>query len=174
MRTLTLAMVVAGSLVGCIESDPDGVAGQGSGSGSGSGTTIDASHASPCEGTTVMQGVDVPASVNIPSRSYDTNGALFCLELDARLNIQVAHFGAGTAYEPGDASSFVLALFGNGDNTMLGEGWDVSVGASDTSTFANLEYGVTKGDYIAVKLFVGAKAAAASTEVNLSLFEPYE
>jgi hypothetical protein len=174
MRTLTLAVMVAGSLAGCIESDPDGVAGEGSGSGSGSGSgaPIDASHATPCEGTTVMQGVDVPASVKIPSRSFDVSGALFCLELDARQNIQVAHFAAGTAYEQGTASSFVLALFGNGDGTMLQDGWDVELGSG--TSFANLEYGVTKGDYIAVKLFVAAKAASAATEVSLSLFEPYE
>lgn len=168
MRTLTLVVVVAGSLAGCIESDPDGVAGE----GSGSGESIDASLASPCEGTAVMQGVDVPDSVTIPSRSYDTNGALFCLELDARQNIQIAHFAAGTAYEQAAASSFVLALFGNGDGTMLREGWDVGFG--NGNTFANLEYGVTKGDYIAVKLFVAAKAGSAATEVNLSLFEPFE
>lgn len=174
MRTLTLVVVVAGSLAGCIESDPDGVAGEGSGSGSGSGSgePIDVSNASPCEGTTVMQGVDVPDSVTIPSRSYDTTGALFCLELDARENIQVAHFAAGTAYEQAAASSFHLALFGGGDGTMLREGWDVGFG--NGNTFANLEYGVTKGDYIAVKLFVAAKTGTATTEVSLSLFEPFE
>jgi hypothetical protein len=169
MKTLTMVAVVACSLVGCIESDPDGV--PGGGSGSGSNAPLDISLASPCEGTTVMQGVDVPAHVNIPSRSYDAHGALFCLELDARLNIQVAHFAAGTAYEQGSASSFVLGLFGNGDDSMLREGWDVDLSGN---AFANLEYGVTKGDYIAVKLFVAAKSAAAATEVNLSLFEPYE
>jgi hypothetical protein len=169
MRTLTLLVVVAGSLAGCIESDPDGVAGEGG--GSGSGAPIDISLASPCEGTTVMQGVDVPAHVTIPAQSYDVYGALFCLELDARQNIQIAHFAAGTTYEQGANSSFVLGLFGNGDDSMLREGWDVQL--SD-KTFANLEYGVTKGDYIAVKLFVAAKTATASTEVGLSLFEPYE
>jgi hypothetical protein len=171
MRTLTLVVVVAGSLAGCIESDPDGVAGEGSGSGSGSGAPLDISLATPCEGTTVMQGVDIPAKVTIPARSYDVHGALFCLELDARQNIQVAHFAAGTAYEPGADSSFVLGLFGNGDDSMLREGWDVQL--SDR-TFANLEYGVTKGDYIAVKLFVAAKAATAATDVDLRLFEPFE
>jgi hypothetical protein len=169
-----LAAVVAGSLVGCIKSDPVGPAGGGSGSGSGSdaGATIDPSHATACEGTTVMQGVDVPAQVTIPSRSFDTRGALFCLELDARQNIREAHFAAGTRNEQAPASSFVLALLGNGNDSMLVEGWDVEFG-TDTA-FANLEYSVTKGDYIAVKLFVAAKTASASTEVSLSLFEPFE
>jgi len=170
MRTLTL-LVVAGSLAGCIESDPDGMVGEGSGSGSGSSAPIDITLAAPCEGTTVMQGVDVPAKVTIPAQSYDVYGALFCLELDARQNIQVAHFAAGTTYQNRPSSSFVPRLFGTGHHPMPREGWDVQL--SDR-VFANLEYGVTKGDYIAVKLFVAAKSATASTEVELSLFEPFE
>jgi hypothetical protein len=170
MRTLTLAMVVAGSLVGCIESDPDGVAGQGSGSGSGG--PIDISHATPCGDTMVLLGV--PTSEPQPTlvgHTFDTNGALFCLELDSRQNLQSAHFAATTAYEQAASSSYVLALFGNGDDTMLREGWDTGL---NDSSFANLEYSVPSGNYIAVKLFVAAKSGTATTNVGLSLFEPFE
>jgi hypothetical protein len=177
MKKLALMVCLAGALVGCVKSGEDGMLPPPGGEGSGSDTeelpALDVSHASPCEGTTVLQGVDVPASFTVPSRSYDTAGALFCFEIDARQNLRIAHFAAGTAYQQADVSSFRIALL-DANSAMLLEGWDVAFGSTDPSAFANLEYGVTAGDYVAVKLFVSSKVDTATTEVSASVFEPFE
>lgn len=113
------------------------------------------------------EGMTVPVTV-------DTKGTAICLELDARDNIVVAHFAAGTAYESGTQSSFKLDLFDAQDQPVVA-GWDVQFGSgADARAFANLEYGVTKGELVTMKLMVRAREGTASTELGLSLFEPYE
>ena len=106
--------------------------------------------------------------------TVDTTSILICLSLDARDNIQIAHFAAGTQYESGTAtSSFELTLY-DGNGVMLRDGWDVTFGSSPPTTFANLEYGVTKGTIIDAVLWVRAKNGAATTTIGVTLFEPYE
>lgn len=105
--------------------------------------------------------------------TVDQTGIDLCLSLDARDNLVVAHFAAGTEYEMAASSSFLLALFDRDGNPMR-EGWDVSFGSTPTTTFANLEYGITKGQLVDVVLWVRAKSGTATSTVNLHLFEPYE
>ena len=173
MRTLALIVCLTGSLVGCIDSDPDGMPPGGGGSGTGSDREYDLNAAHACEGTTILYGnSDQAQPIIVPSAAYDEAGALICLELDARLNIREAHFAANTSYQAGMESAFQMALFGGGSDAMLLEGWDVSFGG-DTA-FANLEYSVPVGDYVAVKLLVRAKSGTAWSDVLLHLFEPFE
>jgi hypothetical protein len=105
--------------------------------------------------------------------TVDATGIDICLSLDARDNIWVAHFAAGTEYENGKSSSFELALY-DSDGNLMRDGWDVSFGSSPTTTFANLEYGVTKGQIVNAVLWVRAKSGTATSTVNLHLFEPFE
>ncbi|HEX5064351.1 MAG TPA: hypothetical protein VFV99_33480 [Kofleriaceae bacterium] len=105
--------------------------------------------------------------------TVDTSGIDICLSLDARDNLVVAHFAAGTQYETAASSSFELALY-DGDGTLLRDGWDVAFGSTPTTAFANLEYGVTKGQVMDAVLWVRAKAGTATSTVNVTLFEPYE
>jgi hypothetical protein len=101
------------------------------------------------------------------------SGIDICLSLDARDNIWVAHFAAGTEYESAAISSFDLALY-DSDGNLMRDGWDVSFGTSPTTTFANLEYGVTKGQVVNAVLWVRAKSGTASSTVQLHLFEPLD
>jgi hypothetical protein len=105
--------------------------------------------------------------------TVDATGIDICLSLDARDNIWVAHFAAGTEYETGGSSSFELALYDANGNLMR-DGWDVSFGGSPPKTFANLEYGITKGQIVDAVLWVRAKNGTATSTVNLHLFEPFE
>jgi hypothetical protein len=105
--------------------------------------------------------------------TVDTTGTTICLSLDARDNIRIAHFAANTAYETAGASSFELALF-TMDDVLLREGWDVQFGSNPTTSFANLEFGVTVGTILDTKLVVRARSGTATTQIPLHLFEPYE
>ena len=58
------------------------------------------------------------------------------------------------------------------DGGMMLEGWDVTFG--NGNVFANLEYGIHEREVVQAKLLVRTKAGAASTELQLYLFEPYE
>ena len=131
--------------------------------------------AATCEGSPLaLYGMDGsnPATIVGPV-TVDTTGTTICLSLDARDNIWIAHFAAGTVYQTAADSSFELALFA-ADGTQLQTGWDVAFGSSPTTVFANLEYGVTVGQVLDVRLVVRAKAGSATTQVALHLFEPYE
>jgi len=105
--------------------------------------------------------------------TVDTTGIDICLSLDARDNLIVAHFAAGTQYETAASSSFELALY-DGNGTLVRDGWDVAFGSTPTTAFANLEYGVTKGQVMDAVLWVRAKAGTATSTVSLHLFEPLE
>jgi hypothetical protein len=113
------------------------------------------------------------AATPVGPLTVDTTGIDICLSLDARDNIWVAHFAAGTEYESGASASFVLGLY-DLDGNLLRDGWDVSFGSTPTTTFANLEYGITKGQVVEAVLWVRAKTGTANSTVNLHLFEPFE
>ena len=106
--------------------------------------------------------------------TIDSDGVNICLELDARDNIVVGHFAASTPREPDTTSSmFQLTLFGK-DGEVLQQSWDVTFGSSPPVTFANLEYGVTKGTVLEATLHIAAKCVPLGMTVDLALFEPYE
>jgi hypothetical protein len=105
--------------------------------------------------------------------TVDAAGIDICMTLDARDNIQLAHFAADTAYEPGNSSSFHLSLYAK-DGTPLRDGWDVTFGSSPATTFASVEYGIDKGQLVEAVLWVRAKAGSATSQVQLHLFEPLE
>jgi hypothetical protein len=163
-------------LVGCIESDPPGTApdpalgGEQPPPGEQESQVLDPT---PCPATISLYGMADSGSTTFASRAYDTAGEYFCLELDARDNIWIAHFAASTPYEAGAASNFQLDLL-TADGAMLREGWDVSVGQTDTRTFANVEYSIEDRVVLSAKLHVHAKMATATGSFSLSLFEPYE
>lgn len=117
-----------------------------------------------------MTGSATPTRVPL---SLGTTGVTLCLALDGTDNIQVAHFAANTPYEMADTSSFLLTLYDAGGN-LMGNGWDVAFGTSPTTVFANLEYGMPKGQITNVKLVVATRAGEQAADVSLYLFEPYE
>jgi hypothetical protein len=124
-----------------------------------------------CAHQAALYGMTGNASATpIGPLTVDATGIDICLSLDARDNIWVAHFAAGTEYESAASSSFELALY-DSDGNLMRDGWDVSF---STSTFANLEYGVTKGQIVSAVLWVRAKTGTATSTVNLHLFEPLD
>lgn len=172
MRSASLLVGVLA--VGCASHDG------GTGPGAGSNVDAGAPDAEPppvpqaCAQTIALYGMTGSAEGMTVPVSVDTTGTALCLELDARDNIVVAHFAAGTAYESGTQSSFKLDLFDDADQ-LVQAGWDVQFGSgTDARAFANLEYGVMKGQLVTMKLMVRARAGTASTDLGLSLFEPYE
>jgi hypothetical protein len=152
-------------LVAACTGDPDGVAPD------PSGDPQQIVLPAGCDVAQSLYGMSDGGPISIGPRIYDTGGTVFCLELDARDNIHIAHFAAGTSHEQASEASFQLALFGS-DDTMLREGWDVTFGGG--TAFANVEYGIRDRVVVEAKLFVRAKAAATSTDLRLYLFEPYE
>ncbi len=105
--------------------------------------------------------------------TVDATGIDICLSLDARDNIWIAHFAAGTDYESAASASVALGLYDR-DGTLMRDGWDVSFGTNPTTTFANLEYGIEKGQLVSAVLWVRAKSGTATPTVQLRLFEPFE
>jgi hypothetical protein len=105
--------------------------------------------------------------------TLDTTGITICMTLDARNNGNLAHFSATTQYETANASSFELALFDASD-ASIEMGWDVAIGSSPATTFANLEHSFERGQVYAVKLVARAKAAPAPAQIALRLFCPLE
>ncbi len=127
-----------------------------------------------CSQTVALYGMTGNAQGETVPVTVDTAGTTLCLELDARDNIQVGHFAAGTPYEAGTQSSYKLDLFDALDQPVR-SGWDVQFGSgADARAFTNLEYGVTKGELVPMKLVVRARAGTATTDLHLALFEPYE
>jgi hypothetical protein len=160
MRLLASCVLV---LVGCGESNnhaaqPDGAP----------ATVVE-----PCPAITSLYGMGPATATVIASRTYDTAGVDYCLALDARDNLRVAHFMVGTPYEDGTTSNFGLTLIA-ADGSTIQEGWDVGVGQTNTRTFENLEYSIAERIVLSAKLHVRAKVATVTGEIGLSLFEPYE
>src|SRR5512143_2872070 len=171
MRRWLLPSIVAAA--GCA-SDPA----QPAGTGDDPKLDVDATFspaavpAGDCTQTIALYGMGGSQPTTVPV-SLTTAGVTLCLELDGRDNLQVAHFAANTPYETGDASSFLLALYDAG-GTLMGNGWDVAFGTSPTTVFANLEYGMPRGQITNVKLVVATRAGTQAADVSLYLFEPYE
>ena len=126
-----------------------------------------------CDHDVSLYGMSGSGPTSIGPLTVDGSGTDICLTLDARDNIWVGHFAAGTEYENGDASSFQLTLFDR-DGVVLRAGWDVSVDVAMPRTFANLEYGVDKGQVLQALLHVRARTGTATSAIRLYLFEPYE
>jgi hypothetical protein len=128
-----------------------------------------------CDAAVSLYGASGSATpTTVPFAINTSDGVNICLELDARDNIVVGHFAASTQREQDATTSmFQLALFAK-DGELLQEGWDVTFGDAPPVTFANLEYGVTKGTMVEVTLHISAKCVPLGTTVDLALFEPYE
>jgi hypothetical protein len=127
-----------------------------------------------CHESFALDGFDSTSGhLDVGPYALDTQGVTLCLTLDATDNIVVAHFGAGSDREQSATSSFDMTLF-DGAGNVLREGWDVRFGGSPPTTFANLEYGVTKGTILEAKLVIRMRAGSGTTSVSLALFEPYE
>jgi hypothetical protein len=127
-----------------------------------------------CREHFTLYGMDTTnGHVTLGPLALDTQGVTLCLTLDATDNIWVAHFGADTDREQTTTSSYQLTLF-DAQGTLLQDGWDVTFGNSQPTTFENLEYGVTAGMILEAKLVVRMRAGSGSTNVGLDLFEPYE
>jgi len=111
-----------------------------------------------------------PAGMEVGPLELGT--ASFCLHLDTRGLIR-GHFMAGTSLrESGDASSFTLTLADTNGTTLV-EGWDVSIGNTDTKTFANLEMAMEADLERDVVLTISAKGGTAPvTNLGFSLFDP--
>ena len=60
------------------------------------------------------------------------------------------------------------------DGTVLQDSWDVSVGNSDTRTFANLEWNAPLHVVTETQLWLHAREQTATTTISVSLFEPFE
>jgi hypothetical protein len=114
-----------------------------------------------CHESFALDGFDSTSGhLDVGPYALDTQGVTLCLTLDATDNIVVAHFGAGSDREQSATSSFDMTLFD---------------GAGEPpTTFANLEYGVTKGTILEAKLVIRMRAGSGTTSVSLALFEPYE
>jgi hypothetical protein len=130
--------------------------------------------AGECSQHITLYGMDdTTGRVVVGPLALDTQGLTLCLTLDARDNLVVGHFGADSDREPTATSTYQMALF-TADDMLLQEGWDVTFGGSPPTTFASLEYGVTKGTILEAKLVVATRAGTAMAHVGMDLFEPYE
>ena len=103
----------------------------------------------------------------------DRNGVTVCLHLDATQNFAAAHFAAETTSNSGTTSPFTTVL--EDDNFVtLQEGWDVTFDSTSPTTFANLEWNAPLHIETDAMLWIHARGQAASTMVNVALFEPLE
>ncbi|HUS29047.1 MAG TPA: hypothetical protein VMZ53_11065 [Kofleriaceae bacterium] len=164
--------MVAAALVGCTN-------GGSPASPDAAGVQPDAPALAPavpgaCHESITLYGLDgTNGRKTVGPLALDTQGVTLCLTLDATQNIVVGHFGADSGREQAAASTFAMSLF-DANGTLLRDGWDVTFGSSPPTTFANLEYGVTKGTILEAKLVIRTRAGQASTSVGLDLIEPYE
>ena len=130
----------------------------------------------PTPGSCTAVTLTPPNSGQVASQALpltvDTQGIELCLHLDASA-IQRAHFMAGTPNEQGTSSSFETALV-DATGQLIVDGWDVSFGGTDPTTFANLEWSPPAGSVSDVKLIVWARAGSEATTVKVALFDPLE
>jgi hypothetical protein len=122
------------------------------------------------ESRTLNGAAGEPVSLPV---TVDAAGFRLCLHLDASLNT-IGHFMATTSYVDGASSPLALALL-EPDGTLIQEGWDVSVGQTDTKTSAHLEWAMPGGEVRDAVLRITTKAQGTEmTTLNMSLFEPLE
>lgn len=165
-------------LVGCVvDEDHDGVAqpmADDLPDTQGSVEQLPAPAAGPCATQLVLNGMDATGHPPpVGPLTIDTTGTTICLTLDATDNLWVAHFGASSDRVSSSASPYQITLM-DANGHVLRDGWDVTFGSSAPTTFASVEYGVTKGTMLEAKLHVRALSGVQTTSVGLSLFEPYE
>lgn len=129
--------------------------------------------------TLAPEGGGFVASETVAAMEVGGAGVDLCLHLDGTANDR-NHFAASSDQEAGEASSFALLLL-DADGDVLVEGWDVTFGTEDPTTFANLETGpwapeVPKADHVAdVTLRVTTKDGAPhTTSIDVALFDPLE
>jgi hypothetical protein len=159
MKVVCLALLVTGACVVDHHSDPDPLPG---------------TQPLECGADIMLDGSTGNAQGTLAGPfSLDRNGITLCLHLDATQNLVAAHFAASTAEEAGAASSFATVLE-DSDGAVLQDSWDVSVGNSDTRTFANLEWNAPLHVVTETQLWLHAREQTANTTVSLSLFEPFE
>lgn len=99
-------------------------------------------------------------------------GTNICFVLDARDNLQLAHFAANMPRESTAASSFELSLYDT-DGNLLRTGWDVDFTAN---VFANLEYSVPKGQLLPVTMHIEPKdgVTVSDSELTARTIGPFE
>lgn len=103
--------------------------------------------------------------------AVDGKGDTVCLHLDTR-NAQAPQLlAATTAVEPGAVASFTLDLVDSRGN-LLATGNDIASGQTDTIVHASLTWNAAPGQLVDVTLEVRARAATASTTLDLSMFVP--
>jgi hypothetical protein len=159
MRAVCLALLVTGACVVDHHSDPD---------------PQPSTQPLSCSADILLDGSTGNAQGTLAGPFVlDRNGITLCLHLDATQNQVAAHFAAETANENGATSSFVTVLE-DSDGTVLQDSWDVSVGNSDTRTFANLEWNAPLHVVTETQLWLHAREQTAPTTISLSLFEPLE
>lgn len=121
-------------------------------------------------GCHVVAALDGSTAMSSTFGPYVFGTATFCLHLDGS-QLHRGHFMANTRYQAGDASGFSLEMT-DANGSPLGSGWDVSVGHTDTKTFANLEMAVAGGTVLEVRLVV--TATDKTSTVNVALFDPLD
>jgi hypothetical protein len=161
---------VALLLAGCMNHTYDTRPAPGSGSGSDP-LPVDHSDPHSCEQTATLVGEPMTDLSQSFALALDSVG--WCLTLDATHNLQQAHFMAGSPIVHGTSSGVVFTLLDAATVTTLVDGWDVSVGQTDTTTSANLEYSVPAGQTQTVILRMRAVDDRTDT-LGVSLFEPLE
>jgi hypothetical protein len=105
--------------------------------------------------------------------SIDANGTAVCLGLDATA-LARAHLMAGTGYATGTASPFVATLERAADRWTIQDGWDVTVDDTPPRTMTNVEWSPPAGQVTSTILWVRARGAAATTTIDMALFDPLE
>lgn len=94
----------------------------------------------------------------------------FCLHLDASANRR-AHLMIGSDRFPGEHAPLTLSLEAP-DGTLLVDGWDVAIGQTDTTVFANLELAIEGGTVMDAVLVVDGQGVGS--EIGAALFDPLE
>jgi hypothetical protein len=115
----------------------------------------------------------LPARATIGPLAIDATGIAVCLQLDATA-LGRAHLMAGTAWESGTASSFAATLARAGDHVTIQNGWDVTVDSTPPRTMSNLEWSPPAGQVTSTIFWVRARGAAATTTIDMGLFDPLD
>lgn len=132
------------------------------------------------EVTLAPESAGLPASDSVGPFDVDQDGVDICLHLDGTA-IGRNHFMSQSDQEQGEVSSYQLLLIDH-DGNVLREGWDVSFGVEDPSTFANVEWApwgpeVAPEDHLAdvvLRARTKTDAPAPPTRIDVALFDPLE
>ncbi len=125
-----------------------------------------------CAQSVTLVGGTTSAPTPVGPLQLDTSGANLCVRLDAT-QLSRAHFMASTDQRAGTTSGFDATLQ-HTDYTTIVDGWDVSVGETQTQTFLNVEWSPPAGQTTDVVVWVRAAEAPAPATIQLDLFDPLE